>query len=107
MTKFSKEKHLACVVVDVLCDIPADLLTELEGKDVEDLFTAVLSPSTTQATQAPPQTQGTHTIHGHPGQGLPPTQINSGMSPGTITDSTSRLPDLRTDLLSLEKVNWR
>ncbi|KAM9500181.1 histone-lysine N-methyltransferase 2C isoform 4-T4 [Clarias gariepinus] len=53
-------------------------IPELEGKDVEDLFTAVLSPST---TQAPPQTQGTHAIHGHPGQGPPPTQINSGMFP--------------------------
>ncbi|XP_060784206.1 histone-lysine N-methyltransferase 2C isoform X2 [Neoarius graeffei] len=53
-------------------------IPELEGKDVEDLFTAVLSPST---TQAPPQTQGTHTIHGHLGQGPPPSQINSGMFP--------------------------
>ncbi|TSL47723.1 Histone-lysine N-methyltransferase 2C [Bagarius yarrelli] len=59
----------------------ANLLTELEGKDVEDLFTAVLSPSTNQTNQAPPQTQGTHSIHGHPGQGPPPSQINSGMFP--------------------------
>lgn len=79
-----REESSVCCVVDVLYIITADILTELEGKDVEDLFT-VLSPSTTQATQAPPQSQGTPTIHGHPGQGPPPTQINSGMSSTMIT----------------------
>lgn len=52
-------------------------LAELEGKDVEDLFTAVLSPS----TQVPHQTQGTHSLHGPQGPELPPSQLNSGMSP--------------------------
>ncbi|XP_049337977.1 histone-lysine N-methyltransferase 2C isoform X4 [Astyanax mexicanus] len=52
-------------------------IPELEGKDVEDLFTAVLSPS----TQVPHQTQGPHSLHGPPGPGLPPSQLNSGMFP--------------------------
>ncbi|XP_047675166.1 histone-lysine N-methyltransferase 2C isoform X3 [Tachysurus fulvidraco] len=56
-------------------------IPELEGKEVEDLFTAVLSPSTAQPTQAPPQAQGTHSIHRHPVQGPSLNQINSGMFP--------------------------
>ncbi|XP_062849822.1 histone-lysine N-methyltransferase 2C isoform X2 [Trichomycterus rosablanca] len=56
-------------------------IPELEGKDVEDLFTAVLSPSTSQPAQVPPQTQGTHPLHGHPGQGPHTSHINSGMFP--------------------------
>ncbi|XP_072544552.1 histone-lysine N-methyltransferase 2C isoform X3 [Salminus brasiliensis] len=52
-------------------------IPELEGKDVEDLFTAVLSPS----TQVPHQTQGTHPLHGPAGPGLAPSQLNSGMFP--------------------------
>ncbi|KAI5103767.1 histone-lysine N-methyltransferase 2C isoform X5, partial [Silurus meridionalis] len=51
-------------------------IPELEGKDVEDLFTAVLSPSTSQATSTPPQSHGAH-----PAQGAPSNQINSGMFP--------------------------
>ncbi|XP_036452981.1 histone-lysine N-methyltransferase 2C isoform X2 [Colossoma macropomum] len=52
-------------------------IPELEGKDVEDLFTAVLSPS----TQVPHQTQGNHPLHVPPGPGLPSSQLNSGMFP--------------------------
>ncbi|XP_035392361.1 histone-lysine N-methyltransferase 2C isoform X2 [Electrophorus electricus] len=56
-------------------------IPELEGKDVEDLFTAVLSPSTIQASQVPHQSQGSHPLHGPPGHALPPSQLNSGMFP--------------------------
>ncbi|XP_066537904.1 histone-lysine N-methyltransferase 2C isoform X2 [Hoplias malabaricus] len=52
-------------------------IPELEGKDVEDLFTAVLSPS----TQVTHQSQGTHHLHGPQGSGLPPSQLSSGMFP--------------------------
>ncbi|XP_076829212.1 histone-lysine N-methyltransferase 2C isoform X14 [Brachyhypopomus gauderio] len=56
-------------------------IPELEGKDVEDLFTAVLSPSTIQASQVPHPSQGSHPLHGPPGHALPPSQLSSGMFP--------------------------
>lgn len=43
---------------------------------MEDLFTAVLSPSTSQP-QMPQQIQGAQSLHGHPG--LHPSQPNSGL----------------------------
>uniref|UniRef100_A0A9J8DKI8 [histone H3]-lysine(4) N-methyltransferase n=1 Tax=Cyprinus carpio carpio TaxID=630221 RepID=A0A9J8DKI8_CYPCA len=55
-------------------------IPELGGKDVEDLFTAVLSPSTSQPPQMPQQIQGAQTLQGPTGPGLHPSQPNSGMS---------------------------
>ncbi|XP_077069572.1 histone-lysine N-methyltransferase 2C isoform X1 [Siphateles boraxobius] len=55
-------------------------IPELGGKDVEDLFSAVLSPSTSQPPQMHQQIQGAQTLHGPPGHGLHPSQPNSGMS---------------------------
>ncbi|XP_051556784.1 histone-lysine N-methyltransferase 2C isoform X3 [Myxocyprinus asiaticus] len=55
-------------------------IPELGGKDVEDLFTAVLSPSNSQPPQMPQQIQGAQHLHGHPGPSLHPSQPNSGMS---------------------------
>ncbi|XP_051555188.1 histone-lysine N-methyltransferase 2C-like isoform X3 [Myxocyprinus asiaticus] len=55
-------------------------IPELGGKDVEDLFTAVLSPSTSQPPQMPQQIQGSQHLHGPLGPGLHPSQPNSGMS---------------------------
>lgn len=54
-------------------------LAELGGKDVEDLFTAVLSPSTSQPPQMPQQIQGAQTLQGPTGPGLHPSQPNSGL----------------------------
>ncbi|XP_073705573.1 histone-lysine N-methyltransferase 2C [Garra rufa] len=55
-------------------------IPELGGKDVEDLFTAVLSPSTSQPPQMPQQIQGAQTLQGPAVPGLHPSQPNSGMS---------------------------
>ncbi|XP_016139199.1 histone-lysine N-methyltransferase 2C [Sinocyclocheilus grahami] len=55
-------------------------IPELGGKDVEDLFTAVLSPSTSQPPQMPQQIQGAQTLQGLAGPGLHPSQPISGMS---------------------------
>ncbi|XP_052467050.1 histone-lysine N-methyltransferase 2C isoform X1 [Carassius gibelio] len=55
-------------------------IPELGGKDVEDLFTAVLSPSTSHPPQMPHQIQGTQTLQGPAGPGLHPSQPSSGMS---------------------------
>ncbi|XP_016320042.1 histone-lysine N-methyltransferase 2C [Sinocyclocheilus anshuiensis] len=55
-------------------------MPELGGKDVEDLFTAVLSPSTSQSPQMPQQIQGAQTLQGPACTGLHPSQPNSGMS---------------------------
>ncbi|XP_065124300.1 histone-lysine N-methyltransferase 2C isoform X10 [Paramisgurnus dabryanus] len=54
-------------------------MPELGGKDVEDLFTAVLSPTASQP-QMPQQIHGAQTLHGHPGPGLHLSQPNSGMA---------------------------
>ncbi|XP_059358418.1 histone-lysine N-methyltransferase 2C-like isoform X3 [Carassius carassius] len=55
-------------------------IPELGGKDVEDLFTAVLSPSTSQPHHMPQQIQGAQTLQGLAGPGFHPSQPNSGMS---------------------------
>ncbi|KAM6948736.1 histone-lysine N-methyltransferase 2C [Aplochiton taeniatus] len=55
-------------------------IPELEGKDVEDLFTAVLSPSTSQPPQLPhPQGQGP--LPATPGTSLPHHNAGSAMFP--------------------------
>ena len=48
-------------------------ITELEGKDVEDLFTAVLSPSTSQPPPPPqvPHPQGPGPLPATPGTSMP------------------------------------
>ncbi|XP_028831976.1 histone-lysine N-methyltransferase 2C isoform X2 [Denticeps clupeoides] len=51
-------------------------IPELEGKDVEELFTAVLSPSTSQVPHC--SQQGPTALHGPPGPTLPHTVPNSG-----------------------------
>ncbi|XP_063075726.1 histone-lysine N-methyltransferase 2C isoform X2 [Engraulis encrasicolus] len=61
-------------------------IPELEGKDVEDLFTAVLSPSTSQSPQVPPQQHGSGSLHGpHGPHGPtlphPPGPPGNGMFP--------------------------
>ncbi|XP_030629549.1 histone-lysine N-methyltransferase 2C [Chanos chanos] len=56
-------------------------IPELEGKDVEDLFTAVLSPSASQPSQMPQPTQAVHPLHGPSGPGMPSSNLNSGMFP--------------------------
>lgn len=55
-------------------------VTELEGKDVEDLFTAVLSPSTNQPPPPPqvPHPQGPGPFPPTPGTRLP--HHNTGIS---------------------------
>ncbi|XP_016372184.1 histone-lysine N-methyltransferase 2C-like [Sinocyclocheilus rhinocerous] len=67
-------------------------MPELGGKDVEDLFTAVLSPSTSQPPQMPQQIQGAQTLQGPAGTGLHPSQPNSdnveGDSMSTAQKST-------------------
>ncbi|XP_076146903.1 histone-lysine N-methyltransferase 2C [Alosa pseudoharengus] len=55
-------------------------IPELEGKDVEDLFTAVLSPSTSQPPPLPhPPTA--NPIPSAPGTGMPLQNSDSGMFP--------------------------
>ncbi|KAL2097737.1 hypothetical protein ACEWY4_006944 [Coilia grayii] len=58
-------------------------IPELEGKDVEDLFTAVLSPSTSQSPQVPQQQHGSAPLHGPHGVALPhpPSAPGNGMFP--------------------------
>uniref|UniRef100_A0A8C2KEM0 [histone H3]-lysine(4) N-methyltransferase n=1 Tax=Cyprinus carpio TaxID=7962 RepID=A0A8C2KEM0_CYPCA len=54
-------------------------LAELGGKDVEDLFTAVLSPSNSQPPHMTQQIQGAQTLQGPAVPGLHPSQPNSGL----------------------------
>lgn len=51
---------------------------ELEGKDVEDLFTAVLSPSTSQPPPQVPHPQGPGPLPATPGTSMP--HPNAGTS---------------------------
>ena len=60
-------------------------VTELEGKDVEDLFTAVLSPSTSQPPPPPqvPHHQGPGSLPATPGTSMP--HPNTGTSLVTLS----------------------
>lgn len=65
-------------------------ITELEGKDVEDLFTAVLSPSTSQPP--PPQLphpQGPGPLPATPGTSIP--HPNAGTSSVILTHLSVQL----------------
>ncbi|XP_056329618.1 histone-lysine N-methyltransferase 2C isoform X7 [Danio aesculapii] len=55
-------------------------IPELGGKDVEDLFTAVLSPSTSQPAHMIQQIHGAQALHGTSGPGFHPSQANSALS---------------------------
>uniref|UniRef100_A0A671RS73 [histone H3]-lysine(4) N-methyltransferase n=1 Tax=Sinocyclocheilus anshuiensis TaxID=1608454 RepID=A0A671RS73_9TELE len=77
-------------------------IPELGGKDVEDLFTAVLSPSTSQTPQMPQQIQGAQTLQGPAGPGLHPSQPISGLF--RKIRNVSRMPfsdNLRSALIFL------
>uniref|UniRef100_A0A8C2KDP1 [histone H3]-lysine(4) N-methyltransferase n=1 Tax=Cyprinus carpio TaxID=7962 RepID=A0A8C2KDP1_CYPCA len=76
-------------------------LAELGGKDVEDLFTAVLSPSTSQPPQMPQQIQGAQTLQGPTGPGLHPSQPNSGLLQENKKYQGSRL-DRKFNLIAQE-----
>lgn len=74
-------------------------VTELEGKDVEDLFTAVLSPSTSQPPPPPqvPHPQGPGPLPATPGTSMP--HPNAGTSSSTLS-----LFELAFDSVVFEKV---
>lgn len=61
-------------------------VTELEGKDVEDLFTAVLSPSTSQPPPPPqvPHPHGPGPLAATPGTSMP--HPNAGTSLSTLSE---------------------
>ncbi|XP_076001014.1 histone-lysine N-methyltransferase 2C isoform X3 [Genypterus blacodes] len=61
-------------------------IPELEGKDVEDLFTAVLSPSTSGPPPQVPHPQGPGALPATPGTGMP--------HPGTGNPMFPRMPML-------------
>ncbi|XP_063317745.1 histone-lysine N-methyltransferase 2C-like isoform X4 [Pelmatolapia mariae] len=56
-------------------------IPELEGKDVEDLFTAVLSPSTSQPPPQVPHPQGPGPLPATPGTSMPHPNAGNPMFP--------------------------
>ncbi|RXN27847.1 histone-lysine N-methyltransferase 2C-like protein [Labeo rohita] len=78
-------------------------IPELGGKDVEDLFTAVLSPSTSQPPQMPQQIQGAQTLQGMSSRmpvmnGLmePKQQFSqSQIGPGAGPDMARNIPSMQ------------
>lgn len=71
---------IVCYYISYTCTLTLSCQTfsELEGKDVEDLFTAVLSPSTSQPPPQVPHPQGPGPLPATPGTSMP--HPNAGTS---------------------------
>ena len=65
-------------------------VTELEGKDVEDLFTAVLSPSTSQPPPPPqvPHPQGPGPLPATPGTSMPHPSAGTSLRKSVIVKAS-------------------
>ena len=87
MTHYCQTSSLVVIQTDINC---SPSTTELEGKDVEDLFTAVLSPTNSQPTPQMPHSQGQGPLPATPGPSAP--HPNAGKFTGRSAVFTSCPP---------------